>query len=212
MSPSVCRKAKTIFGLKVKKKKKKVNTDLVLANKRALGKACKTNTHIDTHTTAGCVCGCAAGWCSAVSRWPSLCQTVTWWRRSCRSSGPLWLQAGRLPSPRIVPVHRVTWLVSQLGGIRRNSWLIILIVMWKFSRLVPWGCKGCNTVFCHLGPPTFHASRAPYTQGPPWKRYLFPSIDWAQSPLVFKLVWVPKRPWLEDPDEKTVVVEGKYWR
>lgn len=36
---SFSRKAKMMFGLKVKKKKKKVNTDLVLANKGALGKA-----------------------------------------------------------------------------------------------------------------------------------------------------------------------------
>lgn len=37
--PCFSRKAKMMFGLKVKKKKKKVNTDLVLANKGALGKA-----------------------------------------------------------------------------------------------------------------------------------------------------------------------------
>lgn len=47
---SVCRKAKTMFGLKVKKKKKKVDTDLVLANKGALGKAQKINT--PTHKLA----------------------------------------------------------------------------------------------------------------------------------------------------------------
>lgn len=42
-----------IFGLKVKKKKKKkVNTDLILANKGALGNAWKTNTHTHTHQHA----------------------------------------------------------------------------------------------------------------------------------------------------------------
>lgn len=40
------RKTKNIFGLKVKMKKKKTSADLVLANKGALGKACKTNTHL----------------------------------------------------------------------------------------------------------------------------------------------------------------------
>lgn len=49
MRPCVCRKAKMIFGLKVKKKKKKVNTDLVLANKGALGKAWNTHTRTRTH-------------------------------------------------------------------------------------------------------------------------------------------------------------------
>lgn len=39
-----------MFGLKVKKKKKKVDTDLVLANKGALGKAQKINT--PTHKRA----------------------------------------------------------------------------------------------------------------------------------------------------------------
>lgn len=38
-----------MFGLKVKKKKKKVNTDLVLANKGAVGKAWKINTLTQSH-------------------------------------------------------------------------------------------------------------------------------------------------------------------
>lgn len=94
MSPSVCRKAKTIFGLKVKKKKKKVNTDLVLANKGALGKAWKTNTHTTTHTTAGCVCVVARQ--ADVPRCHADRALVKQShggavRRSCRSSGPLWV-------------------------------------------------------------------------------------------------------------------------
>lgn len=47
--PPLCRKTKMIFGLKVKKKKKKVNTDLVLANKGAVGKAWKINMPTHTH-------------------------------------------------------------------------------------------------------------------------------------------------------------------
>lgn len=77
-SPSVCRKAKMMFGLKVKKKKKKVNTDLVLANKGALGKAWKTNTYTQSHPCWLCVVVQRGNIsCRTTVGGSSPCQTVT---------------------------------------------------------------------------------------------------------------------------------------
>lgn len=74
---SVCRKAKMMFGLKVKKKKKKDGTDLVLANKGALGKAWKINT--PTHKLTILV-PCTLWTIESFCLWyRSPCQTVAWW-------------------------------------------------------------------------------------------------------------------------------------
>lgn len=78
-SLSVCRKAKMMFGLKVKKKKKKVNTDLVLANKGALGKAWKTNTHSHTQSHSMLVV------CIVVQRGNISCRTTVGGSSPCQT-------------------------------------------------------------------------------------------------------------------------------
>lgn len=70
-----------MFGLKVKKKKKKVSTDLVLANKGALGKAWKINT--PTHKLTILV-SCTLCTIESFSlSYCSPCQTVIWLTLVC---------------------------------------------------------------------------------------------------------------------------------